>query len=273
MKLRQILKRSLGVCFDFDGSKFVSCLSSGDLLLVKYFIHKLSRCEFIYPTVKVSKGRFSKSWGLRASVSFSPSPLLPSVLRSPQFLCCQKAKNTSRKNLLKGLLRRLSLSSFVLMCNHIAASTRLLISMVLVDLQEAAQCKMAWMYMDVCESDEFLSNVNADQLSSLLSRDDLIAPSENFVFKSVMQWIEYKKKERMEVAGKVIGAVRLGLVDIKDVIIELNTEEMKQVPEIDMLLKESLLYSHIPSSSTFGEEKSKQRSSGPVRNIYKYLSF
>jgi len=31
-----------------------------------------------------------------------------------------------------------------------------------------------------------------------------------------------------------------------------------------MLLKESLLYSHIPSSSTFGEEKTKQRSSGPV---------
>ena len=99
MKLREILKRSFGVCFDFDRSKFVSCLSSGDLLLVKYFIHKLSRCEFIYPTVEVSKGHFSKSWGLRASVSFSrppsPSPLLPSVLRSPQFLRRQKAKNAS----------------------------------------------------------------------------------------------------------------------------------------------------------------------------------
>jgi len=134
----------------------------------------------------------------------------------------------------------------------------------LADLLEAAQCKMASMYKDVCDSEEFLSNVNADQLSSLLSRDDLIAPSENFVFKSVMQWIEYKKKERMAVAGKVIGAVRLGLVDIKDVIRELNTEGMKQVPEIHMLLDESLLYSHIPSSSTFGEEKTKQRSSGPV---------
>ena len=61
----------------------------------------------------MSKGRFSKSWGLRASVSFSrlpsPSPLLPSVLRSPQFLRSQKAKNTSngRKALLKRLLRRL----------------------------------------------------------------------------------------------------------------------------------------------------------------------
>ena len=70
----------------------------------------------------------------------------------------------------------------------------------------------------------------------------------------------------MAVAAKVIGAVRLGLVDIKEVIRELNTEEMKQIPEIFMLLHESLLYSHIPSSSTFVEEKTKLRSSGPVRN-------
>ena len=44
----------------------------------------------------MSKGRFSQSWGLRASVSFSclpsPSPLLLSVLHSPQLLRRQKAK-------------------------------------------------------------------------------------------------------------------------------------------------------------------------------------
>jgi len=130
----------------------------------------------------------------------------------------------------------------------------------LLDLKEAAQCKMASMYKEICESDEFLSSVNADQLSSLLNRDDLIAPSENFVFKSVMHWIKFKKEERMAVAAKVIGAVRLGLVDIKDVIRELNTEEMKQSPEIDMLLNESILHSQIPSSSTFGEGKTKLRS-------------
>ena len=101
----------------------------------------------------------------------------------------------------------------------------------------------------------------------LLSRDDLSAPSESFVFKSVMQWIKYKKEERMAVAAKVIGAVRLGLVDIKDVIRELNTEEMQKVPEIHMLVYQSLLHSYIPrpSSSTFGEEKTKIRSTGSVR--------
>jgi len=43
----------------------------------------------------------------------------------------------------------------------------------LADLQEATQRKMASMYKDVCESEEFLSHIDADQLSSLLSRDDL----------------------------------------------------------------------------------------------------
>ena len=135
----------------------------------------------------------------------------------------------------------------------------------LTDLQEATQRKMASMYKDICESEEYLSHIEADQLLNLLSRDDLNAPSESFIFKSVMQWIKYKKEERMAVAAKVIGAVRLGLVDIRDVIRELNTEEMQKLPEIHMLVYQSLLYSYIPSSSTFGEEKTKIRSTGSVR--------
>ena len=144
----------------------------------------------------------------------------------------------------------------------------------LADLQEATQRKMASMFKEVCESEEFLSQINADQLSSLLSRDDLSAPSENFVFKSVMQWINYKKDERMAVAAKVIGAVRLGLVDIKEVIRELNTEEMQRVPEIFMLLHKSLLHTCMPSkSSTFAVEKAKLRSWGPVSNAFIRISF
>ena len=134
------------------------------------------------------------------------------------------------------------------------------------DLQEAVEKKMVSMYIDVCESEEFLSNVGADQLFSLLSRDDLTAPSETFVFKSVMQWIKHKKEERMAVAAKVIGAVRLGLVDIKVVIEELNTEEMQRDPEIHMLVYEALLHYCMPSkSSTFAEGKAKLRSAGTVR--------
>ena len=63
------------------------------------------------------------------------------------------------------------------------------------DLQEAAEKKMASMYVDVCESEEFLSNVGADQLFSLLSRDDLSAPSETFILNSVMQWIKQGRED------------------------------------------------------------------------------
>ena len=56
--------------------------------------------------------------------------------------------------------------------------------------------KMASMYTDVSESEEFLSNIDADQLLSLLSQDGLNAPSETFVFKSVLEWIKHKKEER-----------------------------------------------------------------------------
>ena len=133
------------------------------------------------------------------------------------------------------------------------------------DLKEAVQRKMASLYLEVCESEEFLSHISADHLLNLLSRDDLSAPSENFVFKSVMQWIKHKKEERMPVAAKVIGAVRLGLVDTKDVVAELNTEEMQRVPEIQMFICEKLLHSNMPSSkSKFAVEKTRPRSMTPV---------
>ena len=140
----------------------------------------------------------------------------------------------------------------------------------LKDLQEAAAHKMASMYEDVCESEEFLSYINAEQFLSILGRDDLGAPSETFVFKSVMQWIKHKKEERMAVAAKVIGAVRLGLVDIEEMIEELNTDEMQQVPEIRMHLHESLIHKCRPSnSSKFAAEKTEPRqlarSMSPVR--------
>ena len=131
----------------------------------------------------------------------------------------------------------------------------------LKDLKEAMEKKMSSMYKDICEKEEFLSDMNADVLSALLCRDDLSVPSENFVFKSVMQWIKYRKKERMDVAAQVIGDVRLGLVDIKDVIEELRTEEMQVIPEINMLLQETLIHNCRPSSSSaFKLQKGKPRS-------------
>ena len=135
----------------------------------------------------------------------------------------------------------------------------------LKDLKEAMERKMASMYKDICEKEEFLSDMNANVLSALLCRDDLSVPSENLVFKSVMQWIKYKKEERMDVAAQVMGAVRLALVDISDVIEELRTEEMQVIPEINMLWEETLIHNCRPSSSSaFTLEKGKPRLTSSV---------
>ena len=137
------------------------------------------------------------------------------------------------------------------------------------DLREAAESKMALTFKDICESEEFLSIIEPDQLVSLLSRDDLSAPSETFVFKLVMQWIKHKKEERMAVAAKVIGAVRLGLVDIRVVIEELNSEEMKRDPEIYKQVYEASVHSNMPSNfSKFAEERTKPRSTSQVSERY-----
>ncbi|KAK2554541.1 Kelch-like protein 26 [Acropora cervicornis] len=142
----------------------------------------------------------------------------------------------------------------------------------LKDLKEATESKMASMYREICEEEEFLSDMNADVLSALLCRDDLRAPSENFVFKSVMQWIKYRKEERLDVAAQVIGAVRLGLVDTSDVIEELHTEEMQVIPGINMLLLKTLIHNYRPSSSsTFALERARPRLMNPSKT-WKELS-
>ena len=145
----------------------------------------------------------------------------------------------------------------------------------LKDLKEATESKMAAIYREMCEKEEFLSDINADALSALLHRDDLIVPSETFVFKSVMQWINYRKEDRMDVAAQVIGAVRLGLVDIKDVIDELDVEEMQVIPEINMLLHRALIHNHRPSrSSSFALERGRPRSKNPVgKSVFLVVSF
>ena len=137
------------------------------------------------------------------------------------------------------------------------------------DLREAAESKMALTFKDICESEEFLSVIEPDQLVGLLSRDDLSAPSETFIFKSVMQWIKHKKEERMVVAAKVIGAVRLGLVDIRVVLEELNTEEMQRDPQIHKQVYEALVHNNMPSNlSKFTEERAKPRSTSQMNKCF-----
>ena len=143
----------------------------------------------------------------------------------------------------------------------------------LKELQEVADHQMALNYKDICESEEFLTHISAHQLLSLLSRDDLSAPSETFVFKSVMQWIKHKKGKRIADAAKVIGAVRLGLVDIKVLIQELNTWDMQRRSAIHNILFDASIYFHVPSQVPRFAEKSKPRTSSQVRKSATTLIF
>ena len=62
------------------------------------------------------------------------------------------------------------------------------------EVKEAADHKMASMYTDVGESEEFLSNIDADQLLSLLSRDDLNAPSETFILNQCCSGLNKRRR-------------------------------------------------------------------------------
>lgn len=132
------------------------------------------------------------------------------------------------------------------------------------NLQEAVHQKMASRYKEICDSEEFLSQIDADELTSLLKRDDLCAPSETFVFKSVMRWVKYKKEERIPVAAKVLDAVRLGLVDIATLIEELRTEEIQRVPDIQKILLDASLFFNAPSQMSTFAEKTKPRAAKSV---------
>ena len=85
-------------------------------------------------------------------------------------LCCDFVKKEFIEN-------RIDLKNYSVLCT-------VAVRLGLRDLQEAAEAKMGSMYKDVCESKEFLTHINGDQLLSPLGRDDLNSPSETFVFKS-----------------------------------------------------------------------------------------
>ena len=88
-----------------------------------------------------------------------------------------------------------------------------------------------------------------------------------------MQWIKHKKRERMAVAAKVIGAVRLGLVDIEVLIHELNTRDFKWLPDIHEILFDAAIYFHVPSQVPTFSTKSKPRAPSQVRSAHKCLLY
>ena len=83
-------------------------------------------------------------------------------------------------------------------------------------------------------------------------------PQRSVSYILVLLWIKHKKEERMAVASRVIGAVRLGLVDVKVVIEELEKEEMERDPEINKHLQIAMKRHCMPHK--FAAEEVKPRS-------------
>ena len=67
------------------------------------------------------------------------------------------------------------------------------------EFREVAGKQIALNYQSICEKEEFLTHISTEKLVSLLCRDldDLNAPSETFVFKSVIKWINWQKNPKM----------------------------------------------------------------------------
>ena len=117
----------------------------------------------------------------------------------------------------------------------------------LIDLQEEVLHRMALIFKEISETGGFLEYIDHSHLLKLLQRNDLTAPSETFVFKVVIKWIFHDKEERLRQAATLIGAMRLGLVDIGVLITELRREELKENEECWKMLHEVSLYHHMPA--------------------------
>ena len=117
----------------------------------------------------------------------------------------------------------------------------------MLDLRDEVFHKIALVFKEATESEEFLERIQVKNLLSLLQRNDLTAPSETFVFEAVIKWIYYDKEERLGEAANLIRALRLGLVDIAVLITELRRPELWGIKKCRSILLEVSLYNNMPS--------------------------
>ena len=97
-------------------------------------------------------------------------------------------------------------------------------------------------------------------------------PSETFLFTTVIAWIKYNQEDRLSQAPRVLGKVRLALVDIMVVLEELECEEFQEVPECFSLMYKCLLQHVRPFLfSPFAEEKGVPRVDSKVSAISHFL--
>ena len=135
----------------------------------------------------------------------------------------------------------------------------------LSELKEETLHAIALKFGEICEKESFTNNATAEELLVLLQRDDLSVPSETFLFKIVIAWIRYDEETRLPHAARLLGKVRLALVDIVVVLEELESEDFRRIPDCFSLMYEALVHQVRPSlSSSFAKEKGLPRASSKV---------
>ncbi|XP_016659571.1 ring canal kelch homolog isoform X2 [Acyrthosiphon pisum] len=78
-------------------------------------------------------------------------------------------------------------------------------------------------YTDVVEGDEFLS-LSSEEMVKLISSDELIVPSEEKIFESVIRWIKRDLDSRKQILHQLMEHVRLPLIS-KDYILKNVVDE------------------------------------------------
>jgi kelch-like protein 18 len=105
--------------------------------------------------------------------------------------------------------------------------------------------------------------IHYEVLYQLLSRDDYIHASEDFILKQVLRWLAYKEGERSEYAVPLLSLIRYSLLDVDD--LRNLPEEVTSLESVRQLVDEAIEFqSHPCRQCLVVSEKTEVRGSRDV---------
>lgn len=81
------------------------------------------------------------------------------------------------------------------------------------------------------QSDEFL-HLPLEELNGIILEDELNVKSEEAVWEAVLRWVNYDPEARWQHTVKLMGSIRLGLLDTQVSIDKLLRTNLVYVPDI-----------------------------------------
>lgn len=115
-----------------------------------------------------------------------------------------------------------------------------------IDLLKAADCFVQQHYLEVLEGEEFLE-LDVELLEELLQSEELNVRCEEQVFESVMRWVKHNVDTRKQHLARVLGHVRLPLLERNYLVSQVGTEPLiRQNEACRDLLDEAKDYLLVP---------------------------